>query len=133
MTSLTREQADAARLLGLVRGHWSIENNLHGERDGAFGCEPAKGDLSRICAPTTTVTALAWSPDGGLVGVGTQDGLVRLWHRDGTLVRQFTGFGAEWCGDFGGCWTNFRAALSIRAAFGSWWGRRESADARGPA
>jgi predicted transposase YbfD/YdcC len=37
ITSLSPQQADAARLLELVRGHWSIENNLHGERDGAFG------------------------------------------------------------------------------------------------
>jgi hypothetical protein len=37
VTSLSPEEADAGRLLGLVRGHWSIENNLHGERDGAFG------------------------------------------------------------------------------------------------
>ena len=37
ITSLRPEQADAARLLELVRGHWAIENNLHGERDGAFG------------------------------------------------------------------------------------------------
>lgn len=37
ITSLSPEQADASRLLELVRGHWSIENNLHGERDGVFG------------------------------------------------------------------------------------------------
>ena len=37
ITSLSPRQADAARLLALVRGHWSIENNLHGERDGTFG------------------------------------------------------------------------------------------------
>lgn len=37
ITSLSPRQADAARLLELVRGHWGIENNLHGERDGVFG------------------------------------------------------------------------------------------------
>jgi hypothetical protein len=37
ITSLGPEQADARRLLELVRGHWAIENNLHGERDGVFG------------------------------------------------------------------------------------------------
>lgn len=37
ITSLSPQQADASRLLELVRGHWSIENNLHGERDGVFG------------------------------------------------------------------------------------------------
>ena len=33
MTSLTRQEADAERLLGVVRGHWSIENKLHFRRD----------------------------------------------------------------------------------------------------
>ena len=33
ITSLTAEQADAARLLTLSRNHWSIENRLHYVRD----------------------------------------------------------------------------------------------------
>jgi hypothetical protein len=33
VTSLTREEADAERLLAIVRGHWSIENKLHFRRD----------------------------------------------------------------------------------------------------
>ena len=33
ITSLTAEQADAARLLALSRNHWSIENRLHYVRD----------------------------------------------------------------------------------------------------
>jgi predicted transposase YbfD/YdcC len=33
LTSLTRQEADAARLLELVRGHWGIENGLHFRRD----------------------------------------------------------------------------------------------------
>ena len=37
ITSLTPEQADPARLAGLVRGHWSIENKLHYVRDVTFG------------------------------------------------------------------------------------------------
>jgi hypothetical protein len=36
ITSLTPEQADAKRLLQLVRGHWSIENSLHWVRDVTF-------------------------------------------------------------------------------------------------
>ena len=36
ITSLTPEQADAKRLLRLVRGHWSIENSLHWVRDVTF-------------------------------------------------------------------------------------------------
>ena len=37
ITSLKRRQADAATLLTLVRGPWSIENNLFGVRDTTFG------------------------------------------------------------------------------------------------
>jgi predicted transposase YbfD/YdcC len=33
VTSLTAQEADAARLLEIVRGHWSIENRLHYRRD----------------------------------------------------------------------------------------------------
>jgi predicted transposase YbfD/YdcC len=33
VTSLTTQEADAARLLEIVRGHWSIENRLHYRRD----------------------------------------------------------------------------------------------------
>lgn len=37
VTSLTRGQADAPRLLKIVRGHWSaIENGLHWVRDVVF-------------------------------------------------------------------------------------------------
>jgi predicted transposase YbfD/YdcC len=37
VTSLGPEQADAARLLRLRRGHWSIENRLHRHKDINFG------------------------------------------------------------------------------------------------
>jgi predicted transposase YbfD/YdcC len=37
ITSLTPERADAAALLALRRGHWSIENALHRQKDVAFG------------------------------------------------------------------------------------------------
>jgi hypothetical protein len=33
ITSLSPERADAARLLGLSRAHWEIENRLHWVRD----------------------------------------------------------------------------------------------------
>lgn len=36
MTSLTAQQASPARLLALVRTHWSIENELHYRRDVTF-------------------------------------------------------------------------------------------------
>ena len=43
ITSLTREQAGAAKLLSLTRSHWGIENGLHGVRDGTL-----REDASRI-------------------------------------------------------------------------------------
>jgi predicted transposase YbfD/YdcC len=37
ITSLSRTKADAARLLAIIRGHWSvIENGLHWVRDEVF-------------------------------------------------------------------------------------------------
>jgi predicted transposase YbfD/YdcC len=36
ITSLPRERAGAAELLGLTRAHWGIENGLHNRRDGAL-------------------------------------------------------------------------------------------------
>jgi predicted transposase YbfD/YdcC len=37
ITSLAPEQANAARLLALRRGHWTIENRLHRRKDVTFG------------------------------------------------------------------------------------------------
>jgi predicted transposase YbfD/YdcC len=37
ITSLAPTQADAAQLLALRRGHWSIENRLHRRKDVTFG------------------------------------------------------------------------------------------------
>ena len=36
ITSAPRGQADAARLLGALRGHWAIENEVHYVRDVAM-------------------------------------------------------------------------------------------------
>ena len=43
ITSLPRERAGAKALLALTRGHWGIENGLHGVRDGTL-----REDASRI-------------------------------------------------------------------------------------
>lgn len=43
ITSLERERAGAGELLSLTRGHWGIENGLHGVRDGTL-----REDASRI-------------------------------------------------------------------------------------
>jgi predicted transposase YbfD/YdcC len=36
VTSLTKEKADDAKLLEIVRGHWTIENKVHYVRDMAY-------------------------------------------------------------------------------------------------
>jgi hypothetical protein len=43
IASPPRERAGAKELLGLTRGHWGIENNPHGVRDGTL-----REDASRI-------------------------------------------------------------------------------------
>jgi len=61
ITSLSPEEAGAARLLELVRGHWSIENNLHGERDGSFGEDGWRvrsGDGPQVLAATRNALLL---------------------------------------------------------------------------
>jgi hypothetical protein len=53
ITSLGREQADAARLLGLARGHWGIENGLHLVRDVTLGedaCRVRTGSAPQVLA-----------------------------------------------------------------------------------
>jgi predicted transposase YbfD/YdcC len=37
ITSLKEQEANARRLLGLTRGHWGIENQLHYVRDVTLG------------------------------------------------------------------------------------------------
>lgn len=37
LTSLSAERASPARLLGLMRGHWGIENRLFHVKDDSFG------------------------------------------------------------------------------------------------
>ncbi len=43
ITSLSRERAGAGRLLEAVRGHWGIENGLHGRRDGTLKEDAGRG------------------------------------------------------------------------------------------
>lgn len=53
ITSLPPERADAAALLGMVRGHWGIENRLHHVRDVTFGedaCRVRSGQAPRLLA-----------------------------------------------------------------------------------
>jgi hypothetical protein len=53
ITSLPPERADAARLLGLVRDHWRIENCLHYVRDVTLGEDASrvrKGSAPQVLA-----------------------------------------------------------------------------------
>ena len=53
ITSLRPEAADAARLLGLVRDHWRIENGLHYVRDETLGedrCRVRSGAAPQVLA-----------------------------------------------------------------------------------
>ncbi len=53
ITSLTPAEADAARLLRLVRDHWRIENSLHYVRDVTLGedaCRVRKGSAPQVLA-----------------------------------------------------------------------------------
>jgi hypothetical protein len=58
LSSLGRGQADAKRLLGLVRGHWGIENQLHYVRDETLGedrCRVRKGAGAQVLAAVRNV------------------------------------------------------------------------------
>lgn len=57
-TSLDARQASPERLLELSRGHWGIENELHGVRDGTLGedrCRVRKGQSARVLASLRNV------------------------------------------------------------------------------
>jgi len=53
VTSLTREQANASRLMGLIRGHWGIENGLHYRKDKTLRedeCRLRTGQAAQVMA-----------------------------------------------------------------------------------
>jgi predicted transposase YbfD/YdcC len=50
-TSLSKKKADAARLLDLNRGHWSIENKVHYVRDRTF--DEDRSQIRKKNAPQT--------------------------------------------------------------------------------
>ncbi len=58
MTSLGAAEANAARLLSLLRGHWSIENKSHYVRDVTFGEDKSQvraGNLPQVLAAIRNV------------------------------------------------------------------------------
>lgn len=53
ITSLTPQEASPERLLALSRGHWGIENRLHGVRDVTLGedaCRVRSGSAPQALA-----------------------------------------------------------------------------------
>lgn len=53
VTSLTREQASATRLMELIRGHWGIENGLHYRKDKTLRedeCRLRTGQAAQVMA-----------------------------------------------------------------------------------
>jgi len=55
ISSLPVGRADTCRILELVRGHWGIENRLHGVRDvtlGEDGCRVRSGSAPEVLAAT---------------------------------------------------------------------------------
>jgi predicted transposase YbfD/YdcC len=53
ITSLSEEEANAERLMGLTRGHWGIENGLHYVRDVTMGEDASrvrKGSAPQVLA-----------------------------------------------------------------------------------
>ena len=53
ITSLKREEASAARLMEIVRGHWGIENGLHYRKDKTLGedaCRLKRGEAAQVMA-----------------------------------------------------------------------------------
>jgi hypothetical protein len=60
-----------------------------GRRDGRILLYQTDGKhVGELPPADREVEVLAWSPDSGLVAVGSASGNVRLWRRDGTLLRQ---------------------------------------------
>lgn len=55
ITSLTAERASAAELLACNRGHWGLENRLHGVRDVSLG-----EDACRANVPNCPQNLAAW-------------------------------------------------------------------------
>jgi hypothetical protein len=70
ITSLGREEADAARLLALTREHWGIENGLHHRRDVTMGEDQSrvrKGEAPQVMAALrNSVISVLSEVKGGL-------------------------------------------------------------------
>jgi predicted transposase YbfD/YdcC len=88
ITSLSEQEADAKRLLGLVRGHWQIENGLHWVRDVTMGedkCRVRRGNAPQaLAALRNAALHLASGPEYAELGL-SRAGVLR--HLSANLSR----------------------------------------------
>jgi hypothetical protein len=67
ITSLPRERAGAKELLRLTRGHWGIENGLHGVRDGTLREDASrirKGSATQVMAIVRNIVIFLFKREG---------------------------------------------------------------------
>jgi predicted transposase YbfD/YdcC len=67
ITSLPRERAGAKKLLALTRGHWGIENGLHGVRDGTLGEDASRirrGSAAQVMAIVRNIAIFVFKREG---------------------------------------------------------------------
>jgi hypothetical protein len=90
VTSVPRSEADGARLLGWVRGHWSIENRSHYVRDVTLG-----EDASRIRKGSgPEVMAAVRNAAIGLLRLGGASNIAAAIRRNGSKIGElFTKLG----------------------------------------
>ena len=68
ITSLSEQEADAARLLGLTRGHWGIENGLHYVRDVTMGEDASRvrsGNAPQVLAALRNLVIFVVAQEAG--------------------------------------------------------------------
>jgi predicted transposase YbfD/YdcC len=83
VTSLSREQASAAELLKMVRGHWQIENRSHWVRDVTFDedrSQVRKGSIPQVMAALrNTVIGLIRSSGENQIAAACRRFAARPW------------------------------------------------------
>lgn len=75
VTSLSPERATPERVLGLVRGHWQIENKSHWVRDVTFDEDRSQvrcGNIPHVMAAlrNTTIGLLRWAGHTNIAAAG---------------------------------------------------------------
>lgn len=95
ITSLTEEEADAKRLLGMVRGHWEIENGLHWVRDVTMGedrCRVRRGNAPQVLAALRNAALHLVAGSGYAKGAESRAGIIRHLGSDISRPLQLLGF-----------------------------------------